>query len=422
MIPLSPPPAGKPAAFRPAALRKARALMGKAPQRPAPLWLLGMIALGAIMTAHIFIPALPFAAHTLGASTRDMQLTISIYITGLAVGQLIYGPLADWLGQRRVLMAGLLLYVLASMAASMAQTAGALIAIRLVQSLGGGAGLVLARAIARRGCSPREATHRQAMMNLVITLGPALSPLAGGTIAAFWGWRMIFALLAVLGCMNLLGTWLMIPDGRQPSVAGRQVLRNYLQLLVTPGFLCWSLAGGCFTTSMYALIGAAPFILVRQFGYTADRIGPLLACASAGIWVGSIAASRLAHRMLPQKLLMLGGFCVCTSALSFLTLVMNGWLTVAALAMSMGLFLFGAGLSGPPALTLAISVNPVATASGSGIYGASQMAIGALCTMGVAFSGDPAHGAALTITAATGTGLLAMAIARVSPARPAEAA
>lgn len=398
-----PPPAVSPRAFG----------FGRQPRvKPAPLWLLGTIALGAIMTAHIFIPALPFAAHTLGASARDMQLTVSVYITGLAAGQLIYGPLADWLGQRRVLIAGLCVYILASIAAGMARTVGALILIRLVQSMGGGVGIVLARAIARRGCQPQEATRRQAMMNLVITLGPALSPLIGGTIAALFGWRMIFALLALLGAMNLGGTWWLIPDGDQGDVDGRTVLRNYLQLLITPRFLAYSLAGGCFTTSMYALIAAAPFILVRQFGFTADRIGPVLAIGSAGIWIGSMVASRLAHRLPTVTLLMAGGICVATSASCFLFLVLSGHLTVAALVMVLALFLFGAGLSGPPALTLAINVNPIAAASGSGIYGAVQMAIGALCAMGGTLTSDPARGAAITVVAATGIGLLSMMLSR----------
>jgi DHA1 family bicyclomycin/chloramphenicol resistance-like MFS transporter len=384
--------------------------------KPAPLWLLGTIALGAIMTAHIFIPALPFAAHALGASARDMQMTISIYIAGLAAGQLVYGPLADWLGQRRILIVGLGIYILASIAAAAAGSVKALILIRLAQSLGAGAGLVLARAIARRGCDPREATQRQAMMNLVITLGPALSPLIGGTIAAVLNWRMIFALLAMLGCMNLAGTWLLIADADRSGINGKTVLRNYLHLLMTPEFLSWSIAGGCFTTSMYALIGAAPFILVRQFGYTADRIGPVLAFASAGIWIGSIVASRMAHRISPERLLMAGGLCVCTSATGFLLVVIGGGLTVAALTVTMGLYLFGAGLSGPPALTLAIGVNPVATASGAGIYGATQMAIGALCSLGSALSHAPAVGAAVTVSATAAVGLLAMAICRITGA------
>jgi MFS transporter, DHA1 family, multidrug resistance protein len=367
-----------------------------------------MIALGTIMTAHIFIPALPFAGRALGASARDMQLTVSVYIIGLAIGQLAYGPLADWLGQRRILCLGLCLYILASLAAALARTATMLIMIRLVQSLGSGVGLVLARAIARRGCEAQEATRRQAMMNLVITLGPALSPLVGGAIAAFLGWRMIFVLLACVGCLNLAGTWLLLPEGGGAGLDGRTVLHNYLQLLVTPRFLAYSLAGGCFTTSLYALIGAAPFILVRRFGYTASQIGPLLACATAGIWIGSITASRLAHRMRPERLLMGGGLCACASALGFLTLVLGGWLCVPALVLVIGLFLFGAGLSGPPALTLAIGVNPVASASGSGIYGAAQMAIGALCSLGSALGTDAAVSSAITVTLATAIGLCSM--------------
>ncbi len=362
---------------------------------PIPLWLLGLVALSGVLTAHILIPALPQAAADLHATSRAAQLTISVYIAGLAIGQLIHGPLADRFGQRHVLLIGLAIYVLTSIAATFSPSMEALIALRLIQSFGGGVGLVLARAIARRDVDAREGTRRLALMNLIITLGPVVSPLLGGTIASLAGWRVIFLLLALLGIANLCGTWALIPESRQPAAEFRTILKHYARLTITPAFVGYSVAGGCFTTSMYALIGAAPFILVHRFGFADDQIGGGLALSTVGIWIGSIVASRLIHHVSAQRLLSVGGVTVTTSAFAFLWLTYADQLTVVSLVAVMAIFLFGVGLSGPPALALAVGVNPFAVGSAAGLYGSAQMTIGALCSFAASLSSDPARGAVI---------------------------
>lgn len=373
--------------------------------RRVPLLLLGFIAVSTVAAAHIFIPALPLAASDLKVGAREMQLTVSVYIAGLALGQLIYGPLSDWLGERRVLLAGLCLFVAASAAAGIASSSGELTALRLAQSLGGGAGLVLSRTMARDGSDDKESTKRLALMNLVITLGPALSPLIGGFISTSLGWRYIFAIISLFGLLNLIGVAVYIPERERRRPALSVVLRNYRELVGTPSFIGYALAGACFTTPMYAIIGAAPFILVHKLGYPLEQVGPILASATIGIWLGSITASRLVERMSVAKLLGAGCLCACFSSFLFMGMVIFNVLTTPMFVGVMALFLFGAGLSGPPALSLSLAVNPTAAGSGSGIYGAGQMAVGALCSFAASLAVDPALGAAGTLVAAVSLGV-----------------
>jgi DHA1 family bicyclomycin/chloramphenicol resistance-like MFS transporter len=197
------------------------AITSEPQRRPhAPLWLLALVTFSGTLAMHIFVPALPIAAKSLGAGIGAMQMTVSLYIFGLAVGQLVYGPLADRYGRRPVLLFGLGLYCVAGLAAAVAPEVHSLIAARLFQAVGGCAGLVLGRSIVRDTAEPQEATRRLALMNLMVTIGPSLAPLLGGALATALGWRSIFYALFALGVIGFLFTWrLLRPSMRVSSRA-----------------------------------------------------------------------------------------------------------------------------------------------------------------------------------------------------------
>ncbi|SEQ95758.1 MFS transporter, DHA1 family, bicyclomycin/chloramphenicol resistance protein [Faunimonas pinastri] len=374
---------------------------------PPPLWLLALITFSGTLAMHIFVPALPQAAADLGASAGSMQLTVSFYILGLAVGQLVYGPISDHFGRRKVLIFGMILYAGAGFAALVAPTVHALIAARLFQALGGCAGLVLGRAIVRDSSGTANATQRLALMNLMVTLGPGIAPLIGTALASTAGWRSIFVALCLLGVANLLLTWRILPE--TSTGAGhdtRTVLRNYRQLLGSRAFLGYSVGGACATTSMYAFIGAAPFIFINQMHRPAREVGFYLAINIAGLWLGSLTASRLAGRMPINRLLVRGNVLSCLGAAAFLLCVVTGHLNVPLTVATMAIFTFGAGIASPAALAEAMSVNPFVAGSASGLYGFTQMAIGAICTSLAGLGSSPALAAALVLTIA---GLLAQA-------------
>jgi len=377
------------------------------PRGTAPLWLLALLAFSGTLAMHVFVPALPIAQADLGGGMAAMQLTISLYILGLAGGQLVYGPLADRFGRRPVLMAGLSLYTAAGLAAMLAPSVNALIAARLFQALGGCAGLVLARAIVRDTSAPADTTRRLALMNLMITVGPGMAPLVGGLLADAAGWRSIFLALTLLGVVNLLLTWRLLPEtGR--AVAGETIgmMESYGQLLRAPAFWGYAVGGGCATTSLYGFVAAAPFILVGELHQPMARVGGYIALLVLGVWVGSILASRLIARVSVGRLLVGANGVSVAAAFILLAVVLSDRLTVPLAIATVFIFSVGVGTAAPAALAEALSVNPRVAGSASGLYGAMQMAVGALCTALAGVGSDPALAAALVLA---GSGIIAQA-------------
>jgi DHA1 family bicyclomycin/chloramphenicol resistance-like MFS transporter len=299
-------------------------------------------------------------------------------------------------------MAGLVLYILAGAAAGLAPGIGALIAARLLQALGGCAGLVLARAIVRDISAPTEAARRLALMNLMVTVGPGVAPIVGGIMAATIGWRSIFVLLCALGIGNMLAAWRLLPETHVPAATGTggSLARNYWHLLRSPAFLGFSIGGGCATTSMYAFVAAAPFIVVNQLHRPDYEVGLYLAVLIAGVWLGSILASRLIPRIAMDKLLVRANLVGLVAVLVFLAAVLSGHLSVLSAIGPLFVFTVGVGVASPAALTQAISLNPLVIGSASGLYGFTQMVVGALCTAVAGLGSNPALATALVLTAA----------------------
>jgi DHA1 family bicyclomycin/chloramphenicol resistance-like MFS transporter len=366
-----------------------------------PLWLLALLTFSGTLAMHIFVPALPIAAADLRASESALEMTVSVYIFGLAVGQLIYGPIADRYGRRPTLMVGLVLYILAGAAAGLAPGIGALIVARLLQAFGGCAGLALARAIVRDTSAPKDAARRLALMNLMVTVGPGVAPIVGEAMAGHLGWRSIFVLLVALGVSNMLFTWRLLPETGKPGEQGSAaLLRNYLHLLRSPAFLGYAIGGGCATTSMYAFIAAAPFIFVNQLHRPDVEVGLYLAALIFGVWVGSILASRLIRRFALKPLLVVSNLVGVAAVLVYLGAVLTGTAGVVVTVGTMVVFTIGVGIASPAALTQAVSVNPLVIGSASGLYGFTQMAVGALCTAAAGLGSDPALAVAIVLTVA----------------------
>jgi len=372
----------------------------------APLWLLASVTFSGTLAMHIFVPALPLAATDLAASPGAMQLTISVYILGLAIGQLLYGPLSDRFGRRPVLLVGLLLYTVAGLVSALAPDVRILVAARLFQAIGGCSGLVLGRAIVRDGVNVDEATRRLAVVSLIVNVGPGLAPLVGAELGTYLGWRSIFFALTALGIINFLITWRLLPETGPKRSAhheprkSSELWSNFRQLITSRAFLGYAIGGGCATTSMYAFISAAPFIFTEQLRQPNRDVGIYLAVIVGALWFGSVVASRVAGRVAVNHQMIGGNLLSVAGAFIFLGSVLLGTLNIPITVGSMILFTFGVGVSSPPALAEAMSVNPKVIGSASGVYGFTQMTVGAICTSAASLGSTPALGSAIVLAAA----------------------
>jgi DHA1 family bicyclomycin/chloramphenicol resistance-like MFS transporter len=375
----------------------------------APLWLLVMVSFTGTVAMHMFVPALGSVAHDLGASVPAVQSTITLYIVGLALGQLVYGPVSDQIGRRPALLFGLALFVVAGVVCMAATSVGTLVAARFTQALGGCAGLLLSRAIVRDVSSAGETMHRLATMQLITMVGPGLAPLIGGMIATTLGWRWIFALFIALGAVGLVAAWRLLPETRAPRAPGstRSLRADYALLVRSPAFIGCVIGGGCSTSALYAFIVAAPFLFGERFGQPVVMVGVDLFVLILGVCVGNLISVRLAARAgLTRVMLIANGLSLAASAALAAQLAL-GFATALGVMASMFVYFASAGLCSPAVVTKAMSIRRSVAGSASGIYGFGQMVIGAVCTAAVGLGHD--HG-----LMAAGVLLVAAVIAQVS--------
>ena len=388
--------------------------------RPAPpLWLLVIVTFSGTLAMHMFVPALATAARDLGTTPAAIKLTISLYVLGLAAGQLVYGPLSDKYGRRPTLIAGLLVYTVAGGVCMLATSVHVLVAARFAQALGGCAGLLLGRAIVRDTANADDTLRRLAMLSLLTMVGPGLAPLLGGLVAASLGWRAVFACFVALGAVGLIVSWRLLPETRplaKADEARSSLSADYAALLRSPAFVGIAIGGGCATTSFYAFIAAAPFLFIDQLHRPVEAVGMYLCVLILGLSAGNITASRLVGRVSLDKL-MVGGNAISVAAAIFLLadLYLFGPDTVRIVS---GMFVYcvGVGMCSPAVSTKAMSVNPKVTGSAAGLFGCAQMAIGALCTSLGSIGADPTLSAFMVLTGAGVVGQAAFwIVSRTTP-------
>lgn len=378
-----------------------------------PLWLLVLVTLSGTMAMHIFVPALPVAGHALDASAASMQQTITLYVIGLALGQIIYGPVSDALGRRPTLLMGLAVYFLASVMALFSPNLQWLVLARLLQALGGAAGIALGRAILRDVAEPSRVTKDMALLNLFTLVGPGLAPIVGGYLSDHFGWRSVYAFLVAVGCAMLVCTYRMLPEThfhRRP-LAARFIARDYGRLASNARFAGLMLGGAFASTALYPYLATVAYIVHEHLDLPIRDIGWFAASTIVGASLGTMLTRRLSGSWPVERLLFMGAGLGLTMAATLLLVHVLGWLTPVTLLVVTVTMTFGAGIVSPAALASSMSVMPSLAGFAAGFYGCTQMAMGALGTMLVGYGDDPVLSCAVTQIAFTGMALLSFGFA-----------
>lgn len=387
-----------------------------------PLWLLVLVTLSGTMAMHIFVPALPLAGQALGASASSMQQTITLYVVGLALGQLIYGPISDAIGRRPTLLIGLGIYFSASVLALFATNVQWLVAARLLQALGGAAGITLGRAIVRDVADPERVTKDIALLNLLTMVGPGLAPIIGSHLAEYFGWRSIYVFLVLIGSCMVVFTYYRLPETHQlrHPLQVRGIARDYRQLFGNPRFAGLMLGGSCMSAALYPYLASAPYIIHEQMGLPIEDIGWFAASTIAGASLGTLLTRRFSGMWPTQRLLYVGGGLGLSMATVMLIIQLFGGLTPTLLLILTVTMTFGSGVASPAALASALSVIPSLAGAAAGIYGFGQMSMGAIGTLLVGFyTVDPVIACAVTQIGMTGLALASFYFAQSHKSIPA---
>jgi DHA1 family bicyclomycin/chloramphenicol resistance-like MFS transporter len=381
-----------------------------------PIWLLvAMIGIGPF-TMQVLVPSLPAIGHDFGASAAAVQLTLTLYLLAVAVGQLVYGPLSDRFGRRPLLMGGLALYAVASLAAALAGGIGALVVARLFQAMGACAGVVLARAVIRDVWPRDEAASVLGYVTMGMTISPMLAPLIGSLLEAAFGWRAsMLACLAVALPLALV-SWRRLPEtlAVPQALPGLfAILAAYRSLWAIPAFRAYTGLTACATGVFFAFLGGAPFVVVQGMGHSPITFALAFAFISLFFALGNWLAGRLSRRLGILRMLGIGTAITVGGALAAVAVQVLLPPHIVAFFLPMGVAAIGNGMTQPNAIAGAISARPQLAGTASALVGASQMGFGALMAflVGLVEFGS-GLGTAITMAAAGSAAGLALRAAR----------
>jgi len=359
-------------------------------KRPGKLFII--LLLGSLMTVSpfsidMYLPAFSQIAKDFGTTPARISFSITSYFIGLAIGQLLYGPLLDRFGRKRPLYFGLTLYILACLGCMQSHSIEVLAGFRVVQALGGCAALVAATAMVRDFFPVEESARIFSLLILILGLSPLLAPTLGGFITAWFGWQWVFIILSIIVFLILVVIFLYLPEEHQPdtsvSLAVKPMLAVFLSILKNPAFITYTLAGAFSFSEMFVYVAGSPVIYLDLFQVSPQTYGGLFALIAIGFLGSNQLNVVLLRKYNPSQLFYFGLLCQVIINVLFLFGALNNWYGIVATTVLFFFSLSCIGLTYPNASALALAPFTKNFGSASALLGFLQIGISGLISSGV---------------------------------------
>ena len=357
--------------------------------------ILGALTAMGPLAIDTYLPALPRIARDLHTSDALVQVSLSVYFVGIALGQAFYGPLSDRLGRKPALYLGLVMFILASVGCALATSVQMLIVFRFLQALGGCAPLVVPRAIVRDHFDQRGSVRMLSILMLVMGLAPILSPLVGGQLLGIFGWRSIFWVHAVYGSVWLLAVAVGLPESLDVARRQRQrigaVLGIYGRLLRDRAFMAHVLVGALIFAGLLAYISGSPFVFIELFHVPPSKFGIYFGINAIGIMTASQINRWLAQRFDASQILRRALPVSLVASVALVVDAATGFGGFAGILVPLFVYIAMHGFVMPNTTALAMAPHGAVAGSASALLGSLQFILGAVAgtLVGVLSNGTP---------------------------------
>lgn len=354
--------------------------------------ILGTLSAIGPFSIDMYLPGFPAIAIDLRTTVARVSLSLSSFFIGICVGQLVYGPLLDRFGRKPPLYIGICIYLLASIGCALSFSVNALIGLRLLQALGGCVGMVAARAMVRDLFPVEENARIFSLLMLVIGISPIIAPTLGGYVASTFGWRWVFAILAVMSAFTLTAVHFVLPESRMPdtsvSLLPNPIIRGFLGVFKKPQFYTYAFTGAIASSGLYAYIAGSPHVFMELYKVTEREYGWIFALIALGLIISSQLNSILLKWFTSQQIIRVALFCQSLTGITLLAGSVYHLLGLFSIILLIMIFLCCQGFTFPNSSALAMAPFTRNAGTASALMGAIQLGAGALTSAIVSVLAD----------------------------------